>query len=148
MKFSKVCLLAGIAAVTSITTGCVNYNNSDMGVVAKPTVVENYKPILDIKNQEVTSTSEINVLFGFITWGEKFGEENYADNGLLNEYSLLSPTGKLKSTAVYKACKSNNADIIMAAQYDIETKDYFVFKKSTCKLKGFPAKIKGIENKK
>ena len=40
---------------------------------------------------------------------------------------------------------SQYADIILAPQYVLTTKDYFLYKSINCKVKGFPGFVKGIE---
>lgn len=142
MNFSKVFALLSVAAVTSIATGCSSMSNSNsatMGKVNAKTV--DYKPIYSFEKQKVSGSSKLNVLFGFISWGDS----DYAENGAMDSLTLFSATGRLKAAAVYKACQKKNADTLLGSTYEIETTDYFVFKKVNCKVKGFPAKIVDID---
>ncbi len=143
MKISKVFALAGIATLASIVTGCSSMSNSDSASMGElESQIVKYKPIYSFEKQKVVGSSKLNVLFGFISWGDS----NYAENGTMDSVTLFSATGKLKAAAVYKACKKKNADALLGSTYEIETTDYFVFKKVNCKVKGFPAKIIDIKD--
>jgi len=62
---------------------------------------------------------------------------------------LLSPTftavSNAKSIALYNACEKNNADQLLGVTFDYVVKNYFIFAKVDCTVKGFPAKVKGIK---
>ena len=58
-------------------------------------------------------------------------------------YSLES---KARNAALYKACQQKKCDALIGAMYEVETKSYGMFYSwSTCKVKGWPARITGIE---
>ena len=58
-------------------------------------------------------------------------------------YSLES---KARNAALYKACQQKKCDALIGTMYEVETESYGPFySKSTCKAKGWPARITGIE---
>ena len=58
-------------------------------------------------------------------------------------YSLES---KARNAALYKACQQAKCDAIIGAMYEVETESYGpFFSTATCKVKGWPARITGIE---
>jgi len=58
-------------------------------------------------------------------------------------YSLES---KARNAALYKACQQSKCDALIGALYDVKTVSYGpFFKKSTCTVEGWPARITGIE---
>ncbi len=145
MKLMKILSLASVVTLVGITTGCTNINSSDEANMVQYKAVVNYTPIIEKKNKLVSGNAKVNVLFGFITWGDDLFTNSYADNGLFNSASLFFPIGKAKASAVYNACKKNKSDVLLASQYDITTKNYILFKVINCKVKGFPAKVTGLK---
>jgi len=143
LQISMIMIAVSVLAI--VTTGCTSINNNDgANAISVDRMEVPYEPILDIKAQKVSSEAKVSVLFGFITWGQN----KFADDTALGDFSLFAPTGQAKAAAVYKACKANNADLLLATKYEIETKDYFVFKKISCKVAGYPATVKGIQKSK
>lgn len=57
-------------------------------------------------------------------------------------YSLES---KARNAALYKACQQAKCDAIIGAMYEIETEDYGIYSVAKCRIKGWPARITGIE---
>lgn len=144
-KLQMLMVIVAVALIAVITTGCTSVNNNDGAcAVSVDRMKVPYEPVLDHKNQKVSSEANVSVLFGFITWGES----KFADDTALGDFSLFAPTAQAKAAAVYKACKDNNADLLLAAKYEIVTKNYFVFKKVSCKVAGYPANLKGVQKSK
>jgi hypothetical protein len=138
-------MVMAVAVIAIITTGCTSINTNDgANAVSVDRLQLPYEPVLECQKQKVSNEANVSVLFGFITWGES----KFADDTALGDFSLFAPTAQVKAAAVYKACKANNADLLMAAKYEIETQNYFVFKKVNCKVAGYPATVKGIQKSK
>lgn len=58
-------------------------------------------------------------------------------------YSLES---RARNAALYKACQQAKCDALIGTMYEVETESYGPFYSvSTCKVKGWPARITGIE---
>ena len=53
---------------------------------------------------------------------------------------------KARNAALFKACRDTKCDALIGADYEVETESYGIFfSKSTCTVKGWPARITGIE---
>ena len=142
MKLSKIFSLAGVAILASVVTGCSSVNTSDGASMCElKSKSIDYKPMYTFEKKKVSGCSNLNVLFGLISWGDN----KFAENGALGSLTLFSGAAKAKAAAVYQACKNSNADTLLGSTYEIEETDYVVFKKVSCKVKGFPAKIVDIE---
>lgn len=145
MKKIHILILTMTIAIITVTTGCTSVNTNDgANAISVDRMKVSYEPVLECQKQKVSDEANVSVLFGFITWGES----KFADDTALGDFSLFAPTAQVKAAAVYKACKANNADLLMAAKYELKTKDYFVFKKVNCKVVGYPATVKGIQKSK
>ncbi len=143
MKKTRIIMLVTVMSILAIVaTGCKSVNTND-GASAIATQAEpvKYEPVLELKNQKVSGEAEVHVLFGIFTWGQS----TFADDTMLGDFSLFAPVAKAKSAAVYKTCKANQADTLLATKYEINTTDYFVYKKIDCQVAGYPATIKGVK---
>jgi len=141
--------IAAIALATS--TGCTIVNKNDGGSALKnPSVIsEQYVAKYDISDDQINAEDNVNVLFGFIAWGSKANHvaDNY-DGGQSDTFSFLPDAKELAKNKAYAvACEENNADAIVAAHYKLTTNDFIVFKQIKTELKGYPAKLKGLEKK-
>lgn len=124
-------------------TSCTRYNDSDIGYLNGVQGSLKYEPVVEFKDKKVSAEVGLNVLFGFITWADG----DIADQGMTKS-TLNTKMGKLKSAAVYKACRKARSDVLLAVKYDIETTDYFLYRKIKCRVQGFPANIIGIQETK
>ena len=60
--------------------------------------------------------------------------------------SIYDLKDKARNAALYKACQQAKCDALIGATYEVETESYGPFYSvSTCKVKGWPALITGIE---
>ncbi len=57
-------------------------------------------------------------------------------------YSLET---KARNAALYKACQQSKCDALIGAMYMVKTQDLGICKVAKCKVKGWPARITGIE---
>ena len=63
---------------------------------------------------------------------------------ILNNYSTRD---KARNAALYNACKQEDCDALIGAMYEVNVDEYGpFFKKATCTVTGWPAKITGVEN--
>ena len=152
----KFFFLALCATAALFFAGCTSINTSDavrMNVYpATVGQVDSYRPLYKVNEKErVSGQAQVNVLFGLFAWGDTSA---FADNATLaaNDSiwsALLAwlPNAKeiAAKAAFYNACKSSKSDAVVAARYEIQTDDYFVFKKMNVKVTGFPATLTGVE---
>ena len=152
----KTFVLAVIAAfASSVMVGCVQINSSDSGSMNLPPTtvgpVDDYRPLYQVDcTRKISASSNIKNLFWIFTWGS---DNAFADNASI--FPSDSILGKIfpfliaKETAAkaafYKACKDAKCDSIVAARYEITFEDYFLYKKISVEVSGFPAKLSGVE---
>ncbi len=148
----KLVMLVTAVGFIAFCSGCVQINSSDAGSMnLHPQTegpVDGYRPIYEVGKERISAQSDVKCLFWFFVWGS---DNAYADNA----YATKNPLGKLfpflnaKQTAAqaafYKACKNSNSDAIVAARYEITFEDYLFYKKMNVEIKGFPARITGVE---
>ena len=131
-----------VAAVAALACGCVSTHKNDGGdanlqiPVVKDVVHEKY----DVASSPVAATESLNVLFGLIVWGKT--ATHYADDA---PFRFFDKIGEAKNGAYANACDQANCDSIVGAHYKVRIEDYFVFKKLTCEINGYPASLKGVE---
>ena len=130
------------AAVAAVACGCVSIHKNDGGeaclkpTVAKDIVHEKY----DVGTTPVTATESLNVVCGIIKFGKT--ATHIADAAPVGFFDTL---GLVKNGAYANACDQAKCDSIVGARYNVRVEDYFVFKKLTCEITGYPAKIVGVE---
>lgn len=155
MKKITLHLVAAIAFVC-VMTGCQSTNTSDAGSmnVYPQTVgpVDAYRPLYKVdEKQKVSGQAKVNVLFGIFAWGDssKFADNAslFASDSLFASLFSFLPNAKqiAGQAAFYNACTTAKCDAVVAARYEIDTTDYFVFKKMDVKVTGFPATMTGVE---
>lgn len=138
----ELLLVAAIGLLAGCTTMRAGEYNGRLNVVAETTL----KPDIGVTDKISGSASEI-LLFGFIPL---FGPDKFADgvaygyvgNSLLN----ADPYGSVKSGAAYNAIKSSGSDLIVAPRYNIESTNYFLFKKVNATVSGFKGIVYGFKN--
>ena len=145
-------IAAGMLAL--IGTGCSTIEASKVGDQVSVHMPVFVKPTVETRNTAISGSATVHSLFGIFTWGPSvqavginYGTTANSTGGALGE--LLSFASKseavARNAAAYKATTSVNADIILAPQYVVTTKDYFVYKSINCKVKGYPGFIKGVQ---
>lgn len=134
-------LIAVVAVISIIASGCKSVNTNDGAkALCMSRMKVPFAPVMEHKDKKVNGEASVHVLFGIFSWGQS----EFADDTNLGSSSIFSAVCKAKAAAVYKACKANNADVLLATKYEINTSNYLVYKKINCKVSGFPAVIKGI----
>lgn len=148
-KFFVTGVIAGLLALLS--TGCANIKasklSSQVSVPMEPVYV---RPTIVAGKKTISGKATVHSLFGIITWGvnaQAVGVSYDAGpGGFVNPIASLAEKSEsvARNAAAYEATTSCKADIILAPQYVIVTKDYFIYKSITCKVKGFPGFVKGV----
>jgi hypothetical protein len=76
----------------------------------------------------------------------------YSGGGTVSSLSAmalapLAPTSeKFKKAALRDACEKNNCDVLGYTMYNVNERNYFLFKTYDVKVKGFPGKVGRLEN--
>lgn len=150
----KLMMAATCAIVCSAMTGCMSQAVSKGGTYANlpdPTPDE-YR--IHWENEENTIEMSATVCGG---WFGIFGHNDKApwmlrDQEQVNTFGpfvlgrVYSTESKARNAALYKACQQAKCDAIIGAMYEVETEKYGpFFEISNCKVKGWPARITGIE---
>ena len=148
----KLTMMLAVVGFIALGSGCVQINSSDAGSMnLHPKTegpVDGYRPIYEIGKERVSAQSNIKCLFWIFTWGS---DNAYADNAdaTKNLFGRIFPFLNAKQTAAqaafYKACKNSNSDAIVAARYEVTFEDYLIYKKMNVEIKGFPARVAGVE---
>lgn len=131
-----------VAALAALASGCITVNKNDGGdasvrpAVLKDIVHEKY----EVGTTPVTATESLNVLFNFIAWGK-----TATHNADAAPYRFFDKIGQVKNGAYANACDQAKCDSIVGTRYNVRVEDYFVFKKLTCEITGYPSKLVGVE---
>ncbi|XYQ95074.1 hypothetical protein ACTABX_26620 [Pseudomonas syringae] len=140
---NKLWKFAAVATLIAATSGCVSYNVSQPTAPLEGTVKTDLKA--DVKvGGTISGESSTNVLFNFLSIG---GDTQFADgvaSGGGMGLALPDPVSTAKAAAAYKAVKSSGADLIVAPRYEVNVKDYFIFKKVNVKVTGNKGSISSI----
>lgn len=134
--------LIAVAAIAALASGCISVHKNDGAndclkpAIAKDIVHEKY----EIGETQVKASESLNVLFGFISWGKT--ATHFADGA---PYRLFNKVDEAKNGAYANACDKAQCDAIVGAHYTLTVNDYFVFKKISCDVSGYPAKLTGVE---
>ena len=144
---NKLWKFAAVATLIAATSGCVSYNVSQPTAPLEGTVKTDLKA--DVKvGGTISGESSTNVLFNFLSIGD---DTQFADGVAYGGASgggmglaLPDPVSTAKAAAAYKAVKSSGADLIVAPRYEVNVKDYFIFKKVNVKVTGNKGSISSI----
>ncbi|MGO1298845.1 MAG: hypothetical protein ACTMIA_16340 [Vibrio sp.] len=137
--------LSAAAIALTVLAGCSSYNASQPSTALQANVESSVKADIQV-GQKISGEATVNVLMGVIKWGagDHFvdGVSYGAGGGAL---SFADPTAPAKSAAAYNAVKASGADLIVAPRYEINTQDYFIFKKVHVKVMGYKGTIKSVK---
>lgn len=154
MKKSILALAVVAGASLLFGNACTSIEASKVGNQVQVQMPVFVKPTVEAKNTLINGDATVHSIFGIFTWGPSsqavgvdYGFATSITGGALGD--LLSFTSKseavARNAAAYDATTSSGADIILAPQYVLTTKDYFVYKSINCKVKGFPGYVKGVK---
>ncbi|MGN0847289.1 MAG: hypothetical protein ACI4RA_07900 [Kiritimatiellia bacterium] len=141
--------VAGIA-VCSIVTGCMSSAVTKGGSYANLPDPKPDEYLIHWENADNTIEATATVcggIFGFCNYSDK-APWMLRDQESRNFFGhrIYSLEDKARNAALYKACQQTKCDALIGANYDVETESYGpFFSTSTCKVKGWPARITGIE---
>lgn len=135
------------AVVSLLFAGCISVNQNDGGnacrkpCIAKDIVHEKFT----VAQNTVTAKDNVNCLFGLIFWGSSATHtaDAVCDRG--GFFLKANPATKAKNGAYANACDAAKCDQIVGAKYKVTTEDYFVFKKISAEITGYPATLSGVE---
>ena len=140
-----VALIIGIAALTVIC-GCASTHVSQWSSPLDVKLEANITPLLEI-GDEIKGTAAITRILFVSSGATEFadGVQYTTDSGSLG-YSLFgNAIAEGNAAAAYDACSKAGADVIIAPRYTVETKDYFVYAKTTINVKGYKGVFKGLK---
>ena len=139
----KRTILLAATVSTLALFGCATTNISQP---SSPLVSEIRAPLkANIKvGQKITGVANAILILGIFNIGpNKFADGvDYGTGGQLSLFDSFSP---VKAAAAYEATTSSNADLIVAPRYNIETKNYFIFKTTTATVNGYKGTISKFE---
>ncbi len=147
----KLMMVAIGMVACSVMTGCKSSAVTKGGSYANlpdPTPDE-YKIHWEHEDNTIETTATVyGGLFGFCggssdkaPWMLRDAEQRTIFGSLPYDISH-----RARNAALYKACQQKKCDALIGAQYEVETTSYGMFySESTCKVKGWPARITGIE---
>ena len=146
-KMKKQLMVLGGALAAALLTGCVSTHTNDGTATVKISVTKDYKADVVAQEKAVTGEATVHNVLGLITWGvSEFADDAFVTtNGAPILQLGVNPIGAAKQGATYKACAASKADAILAAKYNMNITDYFVYKQIKCKVTGYPASIKGVK---
>jgi len=136
--------ISAMAAVLTLLAGCSSYNTSQPTTALVGEVTSSVKANITV-GEKIEGQATANVLMGFIKWGEGNNYVDGVDYGTGGALSFADSTASVKSAASYNAVKASGADLIIAPRYEINTKDYGVFKKIHVTVTGYKGTIASVK---
>ncbi len=138
-------VIMGIA-LAALATGCQTtvYKNDGGDADLRPTIVRD----IAYEKYEVKSTLteskdiRVGILGGLFVFGQV--PDHYADNAPKGWFDKKL-VAVAKNAAYANACKAADCDSLVGTRYEIKYNDYFVWQKVLVTVKGYPAKLTGVE---
>ena len=149
MKKLMIVVIGMVAC--SMMTGCMSSAVTKGGSYAnlpdpKP---DEYQIHWENEDNTIETTATVRGgLFGFCGGSSDKAPWMLRDQETVNLFGVrvYSLESKARNAALYKACQQAKCDALIGATYEVETESYGMFySESTCKVKGWPARITGIE---
>lgn len=147
----KKLLLAAVGAVScSVMTGCMSSAVTKGGNYAnlpdpKP---DEYQIHWENEPDQITVSATVcDGIFGFCGTSDK-APWMLRDQEARNFFGarIYTAESKARNAALYKACQQAKCDALIGATYEVETVGFApYFTRANCKVKGWPARITGIE---
>jgi len=148
---SKLMIAAIGMVACSVMTGCTSSAVSKGGSYANlpdPTPDEYKIHWVNEDNTIETTATVYGGWFGFCGGSSDEAPWMLRDQEARNFFGgrIYSIENKARNAALYKACQQKKCDALIGTMYEVKTKSYGpFFSESTCKVKGWPARITGIE---
>lgn len=139
----KVVSLASLAMLIGLT-GCISTQKNACPAPVLTKNVAEFEPTVTI-GDKISGTATGYSLFGLFWIGpSEFAEGTRYNGGVSDVFGVIpSPANKAKSAAAYNAIKNSNADMLVAPNYLVTTKNYFVVKKITATVDARKGTIEG-----
>ena len=154
MKKSMLLLSILAGSVALLGTACSHVEASKVGeqvAIKMPVMI---KTDVQTKNEKINGSATVHSILGIISWGPSkqaigvnyFAGEQRTDGGIGQIFSLAARSEAVaRNAAAYEATSKAKADIILAPQFILTTKDYIVYKSIKCDVTGFPGFIQGVK---
>ena len=155
MKKMKKVMLLPVFAIALFLSGCTSYyRDAGADFLTRPDSLSGaqYYTEFEVNNQRISAQGDAAVLLGIFQIADNkrclsIINPNLSVFSILSD--ILSPTytaiANAKSIALYNACVENNADQLIGVTFDYVVKNYFFYATVDCRVKGFPAKVKGVK---
>ncbi len=141
----KKLMIISAAAVAIMATGCISVNKNDgaKACIAPCIVKDKVHLKYDVKKTQVKSTDTAMEICGFVFGSTATHTADCAPGAA--GFPFQSIADLAKNGAFANACENAGADTIVGARYKVKVENYFVFKKATAEISGYPAKLTGVE---
>ena len=133
-----------LIALVAVVAGCQSYQYNKGGDAnLRPTIVRDiaYEKF-EISNKPIEVSVTATYLAGQIRLGSSY--DKYADNVDENKF-CFGPAADVRNQAYAMACAEAKCDSIVGAQYEVKRESYVLWENITVTLKGYPAKLTGVE---
>ena len=148
IRMNKPMMVAIGMVACSVMTGCMSSAVSKGGTYAnlpdpKP---DEYMIHWENQNNIIEAEATVFTVLSIFNGGDK-APWMLRDQEAVNFFGtrIYSLESKARNAALYKACQQAKCDALIGAMYEVETEDYGIYSASKCKVKGWPARITGIE---
>jgi len=146
-EIKKIASIVVASLLIVVMTGCSTMNATPYSGTLHVNTDANLKANVTV-GAKIYGKASGAVLFGFIPLGMP---ERYADgvaySATSSSFSFFSgDTDLVKSAAAYDAVSQSHADVIIAPQYTIVTKSYFLYKTIDVTVVGFKGTLTGIKS--
>lgn len=133
-----------VLALAAFAAGCQSYQHNKGGDAnLRPTIVRDIAyERFEISNKPIEVTVKSTYLFGRVRLGSSWND--FADNVDDNAY-CTGPAAEVRNQAYAMACAEAKCDSIVGAQYEVKRDNKLLWEDVTVKLKGYPAKLTGVE---
>lgn len=142
-----IMMIVAVGVLTTVGTGCTSFETNRAGDQVKVHMDVQAEPEIEAGNKMIEGSATVNCLFGIFTWGTDHQAVGIDYGGSASGF-FTGASDVAKNGAAYSACTGANADLLLAARYNLTVKDYFVFKTVECQVKGYPGILKSVKIKK
>ncbi len=165
MKYISFILLISLCGCAKNSQDIVN-DGRPMGVFEPK---KDYVVDIPMGNSKVTGESAGVELFGIFTIGASETAEGVdisgrgnstlggstSAGGMFNPTAALAPAlalipksskEKFKAAALRNACEKNNCDVLGYTMYNVNEKNFWLFKTYDVQVSGFPGRVESLEN--
>jgi len=165
MKYMSIVIMVSLCSCAKNSQDIVN-DGRPMGVFEPK---RDYVVDIPMGSTKVTGKSSGMEILGIFTIGASETAEgvdisgrgdstlrnNSAGGAVFNPVAALGPAlalipksskEKFKSAALRDACENNNCDVLGYTMYNVNEKNYWLFKTYDVQVSGFPGRVESLEN--